>query len=143
MRNRPGHRLLAALLGLWFVLAGQEPPFAHPCLMAPRSASASVAAVEHHTSRPVSAGAHSAHGPHAAHSGHQQAPDAPIAECECIGDCCCVVPVPTVPQIAVVDLLEAADAESAAPDGPTAERAPDAPSRRQPFAIGPPNTPVA
>jgi hypothetical protein len=142
--------MLAALFGLWFILAGQEPPFAHPCLMAPMSEVTPVAVVAGHLGGHSDAAAHGDHGAHAGHhmagpghGEHSQAPDTPAGECECIGDCCCVVPVPSVPQVAVIDLIAAPDVESATPDAPTAERTPTAPPRRQPFAIGPPNTPVA
>ncbi len=40
MRSRPASRLRAALLGIWFLVAGREPPFAHPCPMGGHAAQA-------------------------------------------------------------------------------------------------------
>jgi hypothetical protein len=88
-------RVLASLLGLWFLVAGQEPPFAHPCEMG--MATTSLAA---ESAGPVAsdAGAEDEHAGHAGHLGHaesaaspsEHSDDAPSHDtCECIGDCCC------------------------------------------------------
>jgi hypothetical protein len=45
MRSRPASRLRAALLGIWFLVAGREPPFAHPCPMGGHGARPAVATV--------------------------------------------------------------------------------------------------
>lgn len=141
MRLRPARRLFAVLLGLWFLLVGQGPPFAHSCLMAPVSAATTDG---HRTDATSEHGAHAGHltaaSEHAGHvAGHVPPADAPSHECECLGDCCCVLPVPSVPPVVVIEIATARDADASAPRAPRAERALAAPLRRQPFAIGPPS----
>lgn len=83
LRSRP----LAMLAGLWFLVAGREPPFPHPCEMAVGSSVApqDLGAQQHD----------SAHDEHA-HHGHDEIAtpsdssneDPPAHTCECVDDCC-------------------------------------------------------
>jgi hypothetical protein len=135
MRRRPVFRLWSALLGLWFVVAGQEPPFAHPCFMVPVGAAA--AQEPGHASHHASPSSH--HDEHAGDAGHTPAPtDGPAPECECIGDCGALAPMPQIP---LARLAEVAPPELRVVPAPLVAhvaRIPGAPPRVQPFANGPP-----
>lgn len=89
MPRFPRSRALTALLGLWFLVAGQEPPFPHPCEMGTSVASVASTSANLENAPPDE------HAEHAEHALHQAASDdrpsdAPSHDtCECIGDCCC------------------------------------------------------
>lgn len=137
MRNTSMRRVMAALLGLWFLLAGQEPPFAHPCHMARVGHSAAPTADAQH------ADAQHAHAQHA-HAHHDSSPgdaptdSAPAGTCECIGDCGAVLPMSVVPLATIALTADIAPEVRRFPLERDTARLPDAPTRRQPFAIGPP-----
>jgi hypothetical protein len=142
MRHRPAFRLLSALLGFWFLVAGQEPPFAHPCFMAPGGAPPIPATASGYES-PTAAHAH-AHGggqadahDHGPPSSGAPASDAP-AECECIGDCGALAPMPTVPLARLAIFVPEEMRVVPAPLVAHVARVPAAPPRLQPYANGPP-----
>jgi hypothetical protein len=117
MRGSWWHRLLSALLAVWFVLSVAEPAWLHACPMhGGRSAAASVATVD-----PVGAGAHAmthcgAHAPtdamaseretaprthapadvhHVSHppaGGPHGGPHDGAHPCTCLGACCAAIP---------------------------------------------------
>jgi hypothetical protein len=152
LRSRP----LALLAGLWFLVAGREPPFPHPCEMGGMGAvaaasSASEAAEtatqsEHvHAAQPQFEHALQEH----AHHGHAPVDATPVAvtadthgdehapsTCECVDDCCVSVVVQAPAAITVVPaaLLPRAPRQLAA----VAARTTDASPRLLPFANGPP-----
>lgn len=132
LRSRP----LALLAGLWFLVAGREPPFPHPCEM-DRMGSAAAASVTD--------------GSADAHAHHQHAHDAPAPAsattdadggghapdtCECVDDCC----VSIVAQAAQPATLASLPLGLRAPQHlePVAARSIDAAPRLLPFANGPP-----
>jgi hypothetical protein len=132
LRSRP----LALLAGLWFLVAGREPPFEHPCEM---GASASVTASQGN-------GASAEHDEHA-HYGHDasaldanslNAPsdDAPSHSCECVDDCCVSASLSKVevPQFAQARIVPSAQAQICA----SASRPLHTSARLLPFANGPP-----
>ena len=118
-RSRP----LALLAGLWFLVAGREPPFPHPCEMGGTAAVAAAADEPSHHE-------HAQHGHEA--SGQEQAP----SECDCVDDCCVSVVVQGSGgvDVAGAGLVPRAESRIAA----VAARATDAATRLLPFANGPP-----
>jgi len=130
-------RTLTALLGLWFVVAGQEPPFPHPCEMGMTGASvsASLAGID----APVAPDEHAEHLEHARHdaTSDDRQSDAPSHDtCECIGDCCCA---PAIDWVAAPTLVAAHESASYVLRTPGVARAPSAATRYLlPWANGPP-----
>jgi hypothetical protein len=124
LRARP----LVLWLGLWFLVAGREPPFPHPCEMGGAHAVAAA---------PDAAAAVESHAHH--HHGAEQAPapdEAPAGHCECVEECCVALSVlpccgPRAP-LAVVAVHAPRRIEAAG------DRAPSVPLRLLPFANGPP-----
>lgn len=146
MRRRPAFRLWSALLGLWFLVAGQEPPFAHPCYMMPVGAAPASGHVSGHASS-HEAGVHAGHpvahdaahetAPHAGHEGHAPA-DGPAPECACIGDCGALAPMPQIPLARLAEVAPPQLRVVPVPLVAHVARIPGAPPRVQPFANGPP-----
>lgn len=138
MRRRPGIRVFSAVLGLWFLLAGREPPFAHPCAMGSHRTTAAASGTMLHGEQAHLSGGHEGHHAAAPEGERPVAPESP-AECTCIGDCGAVAPMPTVPlaRLALVDQIESR--VSSTPHVALIVRTPGAPARVQPFANGPPD----
>ncbi len=91
MRRSPAHRILGALLALWFALVMGEPVSLHACPMHDGVA----AGGSHHAGAMAHASAH--HAP--AQPGH----DGGAHVCSCVGKCCAsAVPLaPSAPTVAV------------------------------------------
>lgn len=136
MRRRPGFRVLSALLGLWFLLAGQEPPFAHPCTMVGGPTPPAELHTAHHAGH--SAGRHADAPPSLGHE-HSGTPE-PGAECECIGECGALAPMPTFPLARQILFAPIPLRVVPAPLVAHVARIPGAPPRVQPFANGPPES---
>lgn len=118
LRSRP----LALLAGLWFLVAGREPPFPHPCEMGTAGTPGAM----------VGAGADAS----AAHAHHHDAPAPTPAECECVDDCCVSVVVSGAPVAALVVLPPVLRDEPRCIA--VVARATDAAPRLLPYANGPP-----
>src|SRR5258707_4827002 len=86
MRGSLWHRLSSAVCGLWLVTALTEPSALHSCPLHGSHGNAH----NHAAAAPSHGGAHS-------HTGHDKS-----EQCTCIGACCCVVAVATVPSAAHV-----------------------------------------
>jgi hypothetical protein len=140
-------RPLALLLGLWFLIAGQEPPFPHPCEMDGANALATghLHAESQRTASSDPANQHTDH--HADHhADHDGAPveaaveapdDAPASSlCECVDDCC--VTVVAVTAIESVSGLVRITPSVSRQIPAVAARAIDVAPRLLPFAQAPP-----
>jgi hypothetical protein len=129
LRARP----LVLWLGLWFLVAGREPPFPHPCEMGGGHG----AAAQHDAPAAVDAHAHHHHGAEPTDATQPAAPaDAPAGHCECVDACCVTLGVlpsggPSAPQAV---LAVHAPRRIAA----VGDRAPSVPLRLLPYANGPP-----
>jgi hypothetical protein len=132
-------RVLTALLGLWFMVVGQEPPFPHPCEMGMAAASAMATEAAGSASAADEHAEHAAHGDHAAHAGmgEDRPGDAPSHNtCECIGDCCCT---PAIDRVAAGARVESHEVPTFVVRTPGIARAPSTTTRYLlPWANGPP-----
>jgi hypothetical protein len=132
-------RTLTALLGLWFLVAGQELPFPHPCEMgmaavpvatAPGSPAVAVSLDEH--------AGHTEHDAHTAGSGESSNEEPSHGTCECIGDCCCA---PAVDRVETTARLESRETATFFVRAPGTVRAPcTATPYLLPWANGPPSS---